>query len=311
MWATWDHYDALVTATRQVLTVPVWRRGAGSRAVGLALIELGAAAALLTAVEIGLAVAGPFEPVWFAVMVPVMALTYVAAGLLAWYRRPWNRMGALLATTGLVWFVTAWEFSGIPWLIAVARVIALVPLALILHLLLAFPSGRLADRAARWLVVAGYVVACVLEVPRYLFQPEPSGLLQVTELPGVVTVTDVVEGLAAAAVIVATSALLIGRLWRATPAQRRTLAPLSVLGIATILFIILSANVLVPVVGLDPIRLAVMQLIAVSVIPVGFAWGVLRGGFARTAEIEDLGAWLGSGDRGSAALRSRAASDAR
>ena len=267
-----------MAAIRQVLPVlpgPAWRRGAGSRAVRLAVIELGVAAGLLTTLEIGVAVAGPFEPVWFAVMVPVMALTYVAAGLLAWYRRPSNRTGALLVTTGLVWFVTAWEFSGVPWLIAVARVIALVPLALILHLLLAFPSGRLAGRLAKWLVVAGYVVACVLEAPRYLFQPEPSGLLQVADLPGLVTATDVVEGLAAAAVIVTTSALLTVRLWRATPTQRRTLAPLSVFGMATILFIILSANVLVPVVGLDPIRLAVMQLIAVSVIPVGFAWGVL------------------------------------
>lgn len=292
-----------VTAVRQELAPPVWRRGAGSGLVRLALVELGAAALLLTAVEIGLVVAGPVEPVWFPVLVALMALTYVGAGLLAWYRRPSNRIGPLLCAAGLVWFITVMDFSGIPWLMAVGRVIALVPLALILHLLLAFPSGRLPGRLDVGLVVGAYVVASVLEAPRYLFGPEPSGLLQIADHPGFVAATRYLEAAAAAAVIVTASVVLIGRLRRATPLQRRTLAPLSVLGIATIVFIIVSANVLVPLLGLDALGLATMQLIAVAVIPVAFALGVVRGGFARTAEIEDLGVWLGSGDRGSSALR--------
>jgi hypothetical protein len=110
------------------------------------------------------------------------------------------------------------------------------------------------------------------------------------------------EAAAAAAIIGATSVVLVVRLRRATPAQQRTPAPLSVLGVATIVFIIVSANILVPLLDLDALRLSVLQLIAVALIPVAFTLGVLRGGFARTAEIEDLGVWLGSGDRGSSAL---------
>lgn len=281
----------------------MWRRGSGSRLVRLPLILLAAAALLITMVELGAVVAGPVEPVWFPVGVVLMALTYVATGLLAWYRRPANRIGALLYATGLVWFVTVVDFSGIPWLTAVSRVIALVPLALILHLLLAFPSGRLAGRVEVGLVIGAYVVAFVLEAPKYLLAPEPSGLLQIADAPTVARVMKYVEAAAAAAVIVSVSIVLIGRLRRATPRQRRTLAPLSLLGIATIVFIIVSANVLVPLLGLDPLGLAAMQLVAVALIPVAFTLGVLRGGFARTAEMEDLGVWLGSGDRGSTALR--------
>jgi hypothetical protein len=39
-----------------------------------------------------------------------------------------------------------------------------------------------------------------------------------------------------------------------------------------------------------------MQLIVLGLVPVVFAAGMLRGGFARTGEIAELGAWLGGDD---------------
>jgi signal transduction histidine kinase len=39
---------------------------------------------------------------------------------------------------------------------------------------------------------------------------------------------------------------------------------------------------------------AAMQLIVLGLVPVAFAAGMLRGGFARTSEIQELGAWLGA-----------------
>jgi hypothetical protein len=48
--------------------------------------------------------------------------------------------------------------------------------------------------------------------------------------------------------------------------------------------------------------LAGLQLAVLGAVPVAFAFGVLRGGFARTGEVEELGAWLGTAGGGRSAL---------
>jgi hypothetical protein len=55
--------------------------------------------------------------------------------------------------------------------------------------------------------------------------------------------------------------------------------------------------------GLDLSTVAATQVIAIGLIPFAFAVGVLRGGFARTAALEDLGLWLARGDRDPEAVR--------
>lgn len=63
--------------------------------------------------------------------------------------------------------------TGVPALTAVGSVTATLVLAVTVHLLLAFPSGRLPDRASRIVVVAAYAVSLVLQAPQYLFD-DPS-----------------------------------------------------------------------------------------------------------------------------------------
>lgn len=51
--------------------------------------------------------------------------------------------------------------------------VATVPIAVVLHALLAFPSGRVTTRSGRILTAAGYVVTTVLVTSQYLVTPQP------------------------------------------------------------------------------------------------------------------------------------------
>ncbi|MFF2053227.1 sensor histidine kinase [Leifsonia sp. NPDC058194] len=94
--------------------------------------------------------------------------------------------------------------------------------------------------------------------------------------------------------MLATAAVLIRRLAAATPEQRGTLLPLYGYGIVTVLFIPLSTRVLAPAFGWSITVVGGVQLVALGLIPIAFALAVLRGGFARTGELEELGSWLGA-----------------
>lgn len=49
--------------------------------------------------------------------------------------------------------------------------------------------------------------------------------------------------------------------------------------------------------GIDPVDRFVTQAVVLAVVPLAFALGVLVGGFARTGDVVELGAWLGSNRR--------------
>ena len=51
-----------------------------------------------------------------------------------------------------------------------------------------------------------------------------------------------------------------------------------------------------PLTDWSPVSRAAAQVVVVGLVPVAFALGVLRGGFARTGEIDELGAWLGAAE---------------
>jgi signal transduction histidine kinase/DNA-binding winged helix-turn-helix (wHTH) protein len=281
------------------------RTGARVTAVRLAVVQLVVLAALFGFVEIVLVVAGPLEPTWVVVLFPLLAEIYVAAGAVAWVRRPSNRMGALIMLGGIAWLAAGLANTEHRALIAVGQIVATVPLATIVHMLLAFPSGRLRDRRSRMIVVAAYFTALVLQAPLYLFTPErpPYDVLMAAARADLADVGLWVQRIVGSAVMVAAAIVLGGRLRAASRSQRHVLGPLYVYGIAAVLFVPLAFNVVRPLLGVTPITTIVMQVVGVALVPVAFALSILRGGFARTAEIEELGAWLGTDAGGRPALR--------
>jgi hypothetical protein len=130
------------------------------------------------------------------------------------------------------------------------------------------------------------------KAPLYLFTatPNPYDVLVLADRPDLASIGGWIQCGAGSAVMVATTVILVGRLRRADPAHRLVMVPLHSYGILAVIFIPISANVLQPVLDISPEMLAGLQLAVLGAVPVAFALGVLRGGFARTGEVEELGA---------------------
>lgn len=271
-------------------------RSPAARSLDGALIALAAAVVLVSVMQFAAYPGSPAGPAWVLALFTVTGLVYAAAGLVAWWRRPSNPLGMIMIGGALSWLAVAMANTGPTVLVAAGLVLAKLPLAVVVHVLLAFPSGRLLTTAARWTTAAGYVAAVVLQVPLYLYAPQasPGGVLAVTSSPALVSAGTWVQNSAGIAVMVVTALILGSRARHAAPAQRRVLLPLDLYGIAALLLTPLTPEVIRPLTGISPDVAAAMQVIVLCLVPVAFAAGMLLGGFARTSEIQELGAWLGA-----------------
>jgi signal transduction histidine kinase len=276
---------------------PAVARSPLSRSLDRSLAALAVAGAMLALIQLVLLpLDGPAG--WLPALFPAIFAGYLAAGIVAWYRRPSNRMGPLILVTSAAIYLAGMGNTGVPVLEAVGTVTATLVLAATIHLLLAFPSGRLHGRGDTAIVATGYITAIVLRAPVYLFDPAgPSPQLVIADAPGLAHIFAIVQGIVGGGVLVATAIVLARRLRASSPGHRRVLAPLFAYGILAVLVLALSANVLGRVLQVQATAVAVLQLVVVAGIPVAFMLGIFSGGFARTGQIEELGSWLGaSGD---------------
>ena len=192
----------------------------------LSVAQIAGATLFLGAIELALLYSGPGpHPPWVAALFVVGAFTYAGAGAVAWLRRPGSLMGLLMTGAAFVWLAAGLNNTTIPVLVAIGLIVSTVVIALVIHLLLAFPSGRLLDRNARLTVLAAYAVALIGQVPLYLFAAV--GPLSVADRPDLVEAGHWVQRAAGALVVLSTCRLLARRLVELPPAQRRVLAPLS------------------------------------------------------------------------------------
>ncbi len=169
---------------------------------------------------------------------------YLLAGLVAWARRPANRMGPLLVLTGLALLARQLRYSDDPFLFTMFFILGDIGYALVALSALAYPFGRVTDRAERVLVVAG--VTTVLLIPSsiaffYGGTASLSGfgrlsrdsLINVSANPRLVELLQKSEIVLFFGVLATVFVVLIGRrFWRATPRMRRILAPLVLAAVA-------------------------------------------------------------------------------
>ena len=103
------------------------------------------------------------EPGLQAALLDWITLPYVLAGLVAWWRRPDSRFGPLMVAAGFVMFLSSFQWANAPAPYTLGLAFDLLPVALFIHLFLAFPDGRLGTRPERVAVAAGYTAAVGLQ----------------------------------------------------------------------------------------------------------------------------------------------------
>jgi signal transduction histidine kinase len=267
------------------------------------LVLLTAAGAVATSVAAALVLLAhdfqPYSPAEKVAQVGADA-TWILAGLIAWQRRPDNRVGALM--TGLGFVDLAHQFywdAAAPF--TIAQVVSFFGIPVAIHLFLAFPSGRLSTQFERAYVASTYAAILVLSPVTQLFwDPQgtdcpgcPQNLLLVNRDPGVWNVVSAATDVLLIAILVTSTALLLHRVRRATAPTRRALAP--VLLTAALAVVLLGVVVVMDAAGSKteasvPLWLADTSFAA---IPVAFLVGLLRMRWHRSA-VADLVVALGS-----------------
>src|SRR5919201_1191175 len=158
----------------------------------------------------------------------VVGLSWCVMGLLEWSRRPANRVGPLMVFFGFAWFAGRLTYSDGPVLHTIGGFLGVLFFAVLGHVLLAFPGGRLERRLARFLVAAAYVDTIVVIAIASLFDKgnpgDPSNLALVDANSVLADATTKTARGIGIALFLAGLALLAARWRRATPRLRRMFA---------------------------------------------------------------------------------------
>ena len=219
----------------------------------------------------------------------IVAASFMGTGLFAWWRRPHNRTGLLMYAVGAAFVLASLKEANAPALFDLGLILGNVFIAVLAHLLVAFPTGRLETGAERRLIGALYAATALLGLVPVLFKrlcgctrPQPHNVFLIASQPGIATVAEV---LAAIVLIVAALgiAVLLVRRWRAaTVAQRRIIAPVLWTGAALVGELALRVALQLsgaPAVAQD--AMTAVSAVTIAAVPFAFLAGLLRSRYTR------------------------------
>jgi signal transduction histidine kinase len=234
---------------------------------------------------------------------PLIGAACIGTGLLAWLRRPENRFGALMVAVGFSYCLSGLIVTTEPWPFIAGLHLIAVPYAILYHVLLAFPSGRLETRRDRALVAGSYLTATVGWWVCMLVQDTerlglPANPLLIADRPGLFSTLARLR-LGVVVVLIALLGLVLIRRWgKSSPAQRRALAPVYLSGGAVLaLYAVWSVLGIAQVAPDLQDTLERARVIALAVVPFAFLAGLLRSRVAAGAAVSELIARLGAGPR--------------
>jgi PAS domain S-box-containing protein len=229
------------------------------------------------------------NPAGHAAISVVVCLSFVGAGLLALRRPPYVRLGLPLVLVGLSSLLGSLHDANgsIPYTVGVFT--ANLVFAVLVTLLLAFPSGRLGTRSNRLIALVAFLDVLALQALAVVFDPltrwhsdHPPNRALIASHPGLATTLEELEAAIAIGLALAVAVMLFRWARAKTPVARRRIMPILLGGdLGLLLFGIglvlapLSTNAAVVGIGLG--------LLSSVALPVVFVAGLLQGRLSRAA----------------------------
>src|SRR6478609_6658042 len=190
--------------------------------VGLrrALIALFVVGVIFAALDVSLVLTSTHEPnkAVTAILAPLIGLSFIGTGVFAWWRRPLNRFGLLMLSVGFAWFLAGLAESNNPTVFTIGVWVAPLYLAIVVHMVLAFPTGRLETIGQRAIIIAGYLTALLVRLPFILLGGDlatgfsglpPENAFQIADAPDLAALFDYTSTFIALVLLVTALVLLV------------------------------------------------------------------------------------------------------
>lgn len=223
----------------------------------------------------------------------------MSTGVAMWSRRPGNRLGPMLFLAGMGWALAGLNaYDGI--LFTIGWLLLPVHVSILLHVLLAYPDGRLRSHVDRVVVAVIYgnvlvhLVGTMALDPRYVGIPAVNALHVIHDRGFYELVDEQLTEYVFVGLLLAVVIILVAR-WRATtPTARRVYAPVVVS--ALLLLSTKVADATAGLIGASPaVRDAIFfwTVAAKLIVPIAFLFALLRSRIEEAA-VGDLLIELGS-----------------
>ena len=216
-----------------------------------------------------------------------VGLAWSLIGLEEWRRRPARRIGPLMVSLGFAWFAGQLVYASVSPLYTTGLFFRPLFIAVLGHLLLAFPSGRLESRLSRALIVAAYLDTIVVNGASVVFQAPEPGVENLALIEPNAAVSEAIRNTARGigVVLILTSLGILARRWRgATPPWRRAVAPVLWWGAAAAA--LGALRLLNDGLGKPLGRVELAFFLVLATVPLALELGLLRSRLARGAVAE-------------------------
>jgi signal transduction histidine kinase len=225
-----------------------------------------------------------YQPALRVLLVIWLTLPFILAGLVAWRRRPDSAFGPLMIVTGFAIQLTILEWTEQPLLNTIGQLCDLLAAALLLHVFLAYPSGRLGSQIERVVVVTAYVAALGLQLVILMLGGfNDRHLLTVVKQPAAAeAVQDLLLLMLSALALV--GVVLLWRRWRSLPSWQRRRSTQIVINCFSLSLVMLAALLLVgafQLPGFEILRLATFAVVGLA--PLAFLAGLLDARLAKAS----------------------------
>jgi len=224
--------------------------------------------------------------------------SFIGTGLYAWWRRPDNRFGVLVTAVGFAFFLGVPMYADSELLFTFGVLFSSLYLAVFVHMLLAYPDGRVDSPQLRKVLTAGYVLSVAGPAVALLFadaaefgddKDMPQSAVYLGTDPVLYDVLDALTSALAVVLVGYILYVLVKRWQSATVAQRRAMSP--VLGSGICLLVVLAGQLTTMAVnGPDSIESAtsLLGLVFFALTPYGFLFGLLRSRVVQAGAVSEL-----------------------